>query len=299
MYLSKNKKRTPIKGFTLIELMVVISIIGFLSSIVLASLNVAREKARIISGVQFNASLIHRYAQVAYYNFNDSTPNDQAGKNNGVITGPVSFSSDTFSGLGKSASFNGGEITIPDNPGLDFSTNQSFALSAWIKTTDRNHIRVISKGHWGFSPGYVLQIHCCDSNGNEQLVAGINHAYFYTSNNKDLADNRWHHIAAVFDRENKKITAYIDGNVAPPFNNSGYCGTIQNGYLDISNCGTDVVSATTDPLCIGAGDSSCAEEFFYGLIDEAMVLTDTTSSSFLEKDIKNIYKNELAYHLNP
>ena len=170
MYLSKNKKRTPIKGFTLIELMVVISIIGFLSSIVLASLNVAREKARISSGVQFNASLIHRYAQVAYYNFNDSTPNDQAGKNNGVITGPVSFSSDTFSGLGKSASFNGGEITIPDDPSLDFNTSQSFALSAWIKTTDRNHIRIISKGHWGFSPGYVLQIHCCDSNGNEQQI---------------------------------------------------------------------------------------------------------------------------------
>ena len=259
MSLAKNKKDGSQQGFTLIELMVVISIIGFLSSIVLASLNVAREKARISAGLQFNASLAHRYAQVAYYNFNNSAPNDQAGKNNGVINGPVSFSSNTFSGLGMSASLNGGEITIPDDPGLDFSTSQSFALSAWIKTTDHNHIRVVSKGHWGFTPGYVLQIHCCDSNGNEQLVAGINQAYFYTSN-KDLADNKWHHIAAVFDRENKKITAYVDGNVAPPLTNNGYCGTIQNGYLDISNCGTNVVSATNDPLCIGAGDSTCAEE---------------------------------------
>ena len=43
------------EGFTLIELLVVISIIGLISSIAVASLNSARDKARMAAGRQFDA----------------------------------------------------------------------------------------------------------------------------------------------------------------------------------------------------------------------------------------------------
>lgn len=86
------KKALNNKGFTLIELLVVIAIIGLLASVVLASLNTARQKARDARRLTDMKQL--QIALDLYYNNNNAYPgntdNDCSGWDTGFNGGPGS-----------------------------------------------------------------------------------------------------------------------------------------------------------------------------------------------------------------
>lgn len=68
------KQQTAQRGFTLIELLVVIAIISILSSVMLVSLNVARERARVASAKaetrQIYTALMAYFTDKGYYPIN-------------------------------------------------------------------------------------------------------------------------------------------------------------------------------------------------------------------------------------
>jgi len=68
------------KGFTLIELLVVIAIIGILASVVLASLNTARNKGKDASA-KASISSVRAQAEIYYNNSADNTPPSDGGGN--------------------------------------------------------------------------------------------------------------------------------------------------------------------------------------------------------------------------
>jgi prepilin-type N-terminal cleavage/methylation domain-containing protein len=77
-------RRAP-KGFTLVELLLVVAIIGIISAIAVPYLNGQRKRARVIGDAQSNAKVIQmaleqRYADMGFY----GKPGDYAYKSDGT-----------------------------------------------------------------------------------------------------------------------------------------------------------------------------------------------------------------------
>ncbi len=143
------------KGFTLIELLVVVAIIGILASVVLSSLNTARDKGSD-AAIKANLANIRVQAELVY---DDNDPNSYSGlcTNNTVANQTAA-----------AASALGGEVV-------------NTLGTAGTATTVVCHVATNSSG-WAVSSGTKVtpaSSWCVDSNGASKIKVGFLQSNIY------------------------------------------------------------------------------------------------------------------------
>ena len=200
------------RGFTLIELLVVVAIVSILASVVLASMNSSRRKARIAAGQKFDASLNAAIGDriVADWGFSEcsgSLAGDGAGNGVASLFASTSWSTDTPYNIGCSLAMAGSDYaTSPDVYSRDIGDG-SMTWSLWFKTSSADRQILYRKSDSANAQGVIVEL---TSGGVPRCVIHSSPSVgLYAT--RSYADGEWHHIACSLDRPAGMLRLFVDG----------------------------------------------------------------------------------------
>lgn len=194
-------------GFTIVELLIVIVVIGILAAITIVSFNGITERARIAKAQSFEHSLIAKYSidKKGQWSFDECSGNqvsDGMSATKDTIAGTPNWITSTPTGKGCALRFDGS--TRIDTQATIGSTY--YVKAAWVRLdagpcTSANYN--ILSGSSADPANAAFYMPSC------RPAAGHNGFWSATWSNTALNDGKWHYVAAIW--ENKTMTIYIDG----------------------------------------------------------------------------------------
>jgi len=262
------------RAFTLLELLVVITIIGILSSIVIVSMPGSTDSATIAKGKAY-AQQVHAllgHEAVLDLSFNENTYNtcsdgadvcDTSGySNNGTIyqdSSGAAFASSSIDGY--ALSFDGIDdyVNVPRNSTLE---PQNLTLGAWIRpnivTGDR---MIFDKPYTSHSnPYYSYEMRIQSGHIFFAVVVGAAYSNDDTVIDGIITAENWYHVVGTYDGT---IRLYINGVKITEKSNPG------------------IISYYDKPLTVGKSQTYSA--FFKGLIDEVRIYSEALPAAEIQK----------------
>lgn len=288
MKINTKIKKTQV-GFTLIELIMVVAIIGMLAFNIIVVLGGTREKVRMAAALRLSSSIAHGLEPVGIWGFDDGSASDGSGVgNNGVLkdwditNGDGNMPPQPVNGVrAKALSFDGIDdyIELPSiNP------QDQITVEAWIKSASPNTYggiwQVVSKyisylmGSMSLAPKQI-----CFITHSTVSVGDSNWRYGTCYEPADIT--QWHHFVGTYDSATGTTRLYVDGEQKDINTPLTYDSWPFNPALLPAKIDND-----TNPIHVGHRECepSCSNgQFFQGSIDDVRIYDRALTVAEIQK----------------
>lgn len=176
--------------------------------------------------------------------------------------------------------FNGkdGKLVVKNNSGIEIGPGQALTVEAWIKVANHGSTQPVISG----SPQIELEVRKESGAISFNIQTMDGKTSLRCTGRRDVADGKWHHVAAIRDPRSRTLSIYVDGK------------------LDAETLDTTLGSKLLIPQTFLIGGNASGTEMFGGLIDELRISTSARDVSKIqddkdiEKPVHHVLENDLV-----